>query len=229
MALSRKVWNFMDSKEFVNQLQSSNDVLLNRLCASVDPLSGTEAALSIPALLKMALKNEMEATELAAQWMSSSPHVDVKMAFARQVGDEAKHYRMIEDRLRQMGETLEDFDPLAGGYSLVFKFLSMLKDTVDRVAGGQFTRENIAVIKNRQFIALCEAQGDAETARLYREVIQPDEEFHHLLGRRLLEKYATTPELQESARMTARQTLALSEEMQALAYEKSGIHHAPGC
>lgn len=219
----------MNSQEFVNQLQSSNDVLLNRLRASVDPMSGPEAALSIPALLKMALKNEIEATELAAFWMSTSPHVDVKMALARQVGDEAKHYRLIEERLRQMGESLDGFDPLAGGYSPIFKFLSMLKETVDRVAGGQFTRENIAVIKNEQFIALCEAQGDAETARLYREVIQPDEEYHHLLGRKLLEKYATTPQLQESARMTARQTLELSEEMQALAFEKSGIHHAPGC
>ncbi len=219
----------MDSKEFVRQLQASNDVVLNQLRSQTDPLSGPEAATSIPNLLKIALKNEIEATDLAAIWMSTTDALDVRMAFARQVGDEAKHYRLIENRLHELGESLEDFNPLSGGYSPLFKFLRMIRGTVDRVASGQFTRENIALIKNEQFIALCEAKGDHETARLYREVIQPDEEFHHLLGRTLLEKYAITEELQTSARMTARQTLELAEELQNLAQNKSGIHHAPGC
>lgn len=219
----------MTSTEFVNTLQASNDELLNQLRTSEDLLSGPEEPTSIPNLLKIALKNEIEATELAALWMPTTAAVDVKLALARQVGDEAKHYRLIEDRLLRLGETLDGFNPLKTGYSSLFKYLSMLQDTVERVAAAQFTREAIALVKNEQFIALCNARGDFETARLYREIIQPDEKHHHELGRQLLEKYATTEELQASARLSARHTLELAEEMQGIAYQKLGIHHAPGC
>jgi len=219
----------MDSKAFVKELQASNDKILERLRSPVDILSGPEAQMSIPNLLKIAMKNEIEATELAALWMPTTTNVEVKMAFARQVGDEAKHYRLIEERLHQLGESLEGFNPLKSGYTQLFKFLSMLRDMVDRVASAQFTREAIALIKNEQFIALCEAKGDLETARLYRDIIQPDEKFHHELGRRLLEKYAITDEQQANARLTVRQTLDLADELQGTAFRELGIHHAPGC
>src|SRR5688572_14838302 len=44
----------------------------------------------VVARLKMALRNELEASELAAFWISSTPEVDVKLGLARQAGDEAK-------------------------------------------------------------------------------------------------------------------------------------------
>jgi 1,2-phenylacetyl-CoA epoxidase catalytic subunit len=219
----------MNSREFVKDLQAANDKILSRLRSTADVHSTTGAAMSIPNLLKMALKNEIEATELAAMWMPTTPYIDVKMAFARQVGDEAKHYRFIEDRLRQLGERIDDFNPLSDGHTQIFKYLTMLQDTVERVAAAQFTREEIAVIKNEGFIDLCEAQSDHETARLYREVIQPDEKYHQELGRILLEKYATTEELQASARLSSRHTLEIAEELQGRAAKNLEIHHAPGC
>ena len=84
-------------------------------------------------------------------------------------------------------------------------------------------------MKNRQFIEFCEAAGDEATARLYRDVIEPDEHHHHELGRRLLLRYATTPEAQEAARRAATRTLELAEELQGAALRTGGIHHAPGC
>ena len=53
--------------------------------------------------LKVALKNELEASELAALWMPTTPEVDVKLALARQAGDEARHYRLIEEHLSCLG------------------------------------------------------------------------------------------------------------------------------
>jgi hypothetical protein len=97
------------------------------------------------------------------------------------------------------------------------------------VAAGQFTREAIAVVKNRQFIELCERAGDAVTAALYRDVIEPDERYHHELGRRLLLRLAATEADQEAARRAARRTLELAEELQTAALKTAGIHHAPGC
>jgi len=97
------------------------------------------------------------------------------------------------------------------------------------VAAGQFTREAIAVVKNRQFIEFCERAGDRETAAMYRDVIEPDERYHHELGRTLLLRLATTPETQEAATRAARRTLELADELQKKALATAGIHHAPGC
>jgi uncharacterized ferritin-like protein (DUF455 family) len=155
--------------------------------------------------------------------------VDVKLGFARQVGDESKHYRMIEDRLEALGVDLSGFNPIGQGYGELFQYLTTLTDTVERLAAGQFTREAVALVKNLQFIELCEAKGDHVTAKLYREVIQPDERYHHELGRRLLQRYAVTDDQQERARQASRKTLELAEELSGSALKKAGIHHAPGC
>ena len=155
--------------------------------------------------------------------------LEVKLALARQVGDEAKHYRMIADRLRALGFAATTFDPLARGYGPLFTYPDTLGTAAERVAAGQFTREAIAVVKNRQFIEFCEAAGDRETATLYRDVIEPDERHHHELGRRLLLRLATTRATQDAARRAARRTLELAEELQRAALGAAGIHHAPGC
>ena len=97
------------------------------------------------------------------------------------------------------------------------------------MAAGQFTREAIAIVKNRQFIEFCEAAGDKETAAMYRDVIEPDERYHHQLGRTLLLRLATTDETQAAATRAARRTLELAEELQRTALTTAGIHHAPGC
>ena len=219
----------MDAETFVRELDASNRELLRRLEPAETLKPEVEGDLNIVNMLKVALKNEIEASEIAARWMVTTDEVDVKLALARQVGDEAKHYRMIADRLGELGFDARGFDPLAKGYGPLFQYLDTLKTTVERVAAGQFTREAIAIVKNRQFIEFCEAAGDPETARLYRETIEPDERHHHELGRRLLLRYATTPEAQEAAARAAGRTLEMAEELQALALRSAGIHHAPGC
>ena len=217
----------MEAKAFVQKLSAQNNAVLNKL-KQQPPLQADES-FNIKKLLKMALKNEMEATELAAYWIHSTPEVEVKLGFSRQVGDEAKHYHLIAQRLEELGENLQGFDPVASGYSPLFSYLKTLQTTVERVAAGQFTREAIALIKNEQFIHLCHQAGDQKTAQLYEEVIQPDETHHHHLGRAILEKYANTPVLQNQATQAAKNTLALAEELQELALNKMGLHHTPGC
>jgi uncharacterized ferritin-like protein (DUF455 family) len=216
-------------EEFVRDLDERNRAVLSRLEPEATLKPEVSGNLTVVNLLKVALKNEIEATEIAARWLAASDDVEVKMAFARQVGDEAKHYRMIADRLRELGFAAHGFDPLSAGYGPLFQYLDGLGTTVERVAAGQFTREAIAVVKNRQFIEFCERAGDHGTATLYREVIEPDERFHHELGRRLLLRLAATPEAQASARVASARTLALAEELQAAALRTAGIHHAPGC
>jgi hypothetical protein len=219
----------MTAAEFVVSLEAENQAALRGLEPDATLKAEVAGALNVPNLLKVALKNELEATEIAARWLVATDDARVKLAFARQVGDEARHFRLIAERLKELGFDPEGIDPLAGGFGPLFRYLDSLTTTVERVAAGQFTREAIAVVKNRQFIDFCERVGDKPTAALYRDVIEPDERYHHELGRSLLLRLATTDDAQASAARAARRTLELAEELQRKALATAGIHHAPGC
>src|SRR5688572_25986330 len=80
-------------------------------------------------LLKLALKSEIEASELAGYWMPTTPEMDVKLALAQQCGDEMKHYQLICERLRELGEDVSQLDPLADGYSPLYQYLRGLRGT----------------------------------------------------------------------------------------------------
>ena len=179
--------------------------------------------------LKIALKNELEASELAALWMPTTPEIDVKLGLARQAGDEAKHYRLIEKRLGSLGVDTSTFNPVAEGYGPMFQLLSGLQNTVERVAAAEITRESLALKKNEQFIEFCEAAGDHETAALYRDEIQPDEEWHVDLGRRVLQKYAVSLDLQAKAPAAADSVLELAVKIQNKQLKELKVSHAPGC
>jgi hypothetical protein len=213
---------------FVAELDGRNQAHLAELAAK--SAAGEPApALGVAQLLKLALRNELEASELAAFWMVSTPELDARLALARQCGDEAKHYRWIEERLGALGVDLGGFDPQAPGLSPLSAYLRTLEGTAERAAAGPFTREAIAVARNEVFAAFCAERGDAETAALYRERIQPDERHHHELGRRLLLRYAVTDEQQARARAAAETTLRIADELQELARMKAGVCRAPGC
>jgi len=214
--------------QFLAELDADNRAALDRIAEGA--CAGEPSPdLTVERLLLLALKNELEATECAAAWLPSTPEVPVKLALARQAGDEAKHYRLIQARLAELGVDTRALDPLAGGRSPLLAWLLGLESTVARVAAGQFTREALALVRNAEFIRFCRARGDEATARLYEDTIQPDETHHHELGRRLLGELAVTEEAQAAAREASRRVLALAEELQEIARLKLGISRAPGC
>jgi hypothetical protein len=217
------------AETFVSELERH---VSDRL-AALDLLKDVEAGdVDRPAVirrLKMALKSELEASELAAIWIESTPETEIKLALARQAGDEAKHYHLIEKHLETMGVDLSGFNPAAEGYGPMFNLLRNMGSTIERVAGAHFTREALALKKNEQFIEFCERAGDAETAHLYREHIQPDEGWHVDLGRRVLARYATSPDLQTKARNAVEAVLDLAVKIQRKQLEEMKVSHAPGC
>ena len=217
----------MTAESFVTALEAENRALLEELARKSE--AGAPPALNVAALLKIALRNELEAAEVAAAWMLDTPELDAKLALARQCGDEAKHYRWIEERLRAMGDELVGFDPSSSAPSPLLGYLRSLSSTVERAAAGPFTREALAVARNEVFAAFCDERGDRETAALYRERIQPDEQHHHELGRRLLIRYATSEEAQARARSAAEGALRVADEIQELARLKAGLCRLPGC
>ena len=168
----------MNSKLFVAGLVEEMDRLFARLGDTETLEAESEGQVDVVTLLRLALKSELEASELAGYWMPTTPEVDAKMALALQCGDEMKHYGLISQRLVELGEDLSDFDPLADGHSPLYPYLRGLRTTVERIAGGPFASEAIAVVRNAQFVRFCRAVGDEGTARLYAETIQPEEAHH---------------------------------------------------
>jgi len=177
-------------------------------------------------LLQVALANEINVSELAAAWMPSTRELDVKLAFARQAGDEAGHFQLVADRLTALGFDVATF---VQADNPLFQYLRGLTSTVARIAAGLFTLESIAYGVNENFMAFCERRGDTETVRIYREYIQPDEQAHQQLGQRLLAKYATTPELQQVARDTVTRLLEIATATRASAAARLGTACFPGC
>lgn len=215
----------LDTPTFLAELDADTAQALERIGAAASREPAPDV--SVARLLHLALRNELEATECAAMWIATTREVEVKLALARQAGDEAKHFRLIADRLAELGVDTSGFDPAPP--SALLQHLATLTTTVERVAAGQFTREALALVRNEEFIRFCDARGDARTAALYREIIQPDEQHHHALGRKLLAKLATTGEAQRAARAASEATLRLAEELQEIAHLKMGVSRAPGC
>jgi len=217
------------AKEFVEDLQRHVAERLASLDLLKDDDAGPADRSEVVRRLKVALKNEMEAAELAAIWIPSTPEVDVKLAFARQAGDEARHYHLIEKHLQEMGVDLTGFNPTADGYGPMFTLLQGLGSTVERVAGAHFTREALALKKNEQFMEFCERSGAMATAELYRTQIQPDEGWHVDIGHRVLSRYATSAEDQEKARRAVEAVLELAVKVQRKQFQEMKLSHAPGC
>lgn len=178
-------------------------------------------------MLQVALANEIGVSELAAAWMPSTPEVDVKLAFARQSGDEAGHFQLVAERLTALGFDVGEFQMPA--QSPLFEYLRGLSTTVERIAAGLFTLESLAYSVNENFMTFCQRRGDGETVRIYREYIQPDERAHELLGRRLLKKYADTPERERAAREAVGRVLDIAASARAKAAARLGSACFPGC
>lgn len=215
------------SSDFVRRLEAEMAALFAQLEERETLEAESSGKVDVITLLKLALRSEVEAAEIAGLWMPTTVEIDAKMAFARQCGDEMKHYELICRRLRELGESGEDFSRLDEGYSPLYQYLRTLNTTVERVAAGPFAREAVAEVRNAQFIELCRALGDEQTAALYVDLIQPEEVQHQRLGRDLLVKYATTAELQALAASATRNSLAIADELRSLAQKATGLQYIP--
>ena len=84
-------------------------------------------------------------------------------------------------------------------------------------------------IRNTLFIAYCRAHGDAETVRIYVEIIQPEEREHQAIGRTLLAKYAVTEADRAAATAAVDRVLEIAAATRAATATRLGIACFPGC
>ncbi|MEM1205648.1 MAG: ferritin-like domain-containing protein [Acidobacteriota bacterium] len=217
----------MDSKTFVAGLVAE----MHKLFAQLGDQEALEAEsggqMEVAALLKLALTSELEAAEIAAHWLPTTPEIDAKTLLAEQCADELRHYNLIIERLGELGEDMDGYDPMAEGFSPLYQYLRGLRSTPERVAAGPFACEAVAEVRNAQFIAFCRSAGDETTAKLYEDIIHPEEIHHHRLGREILERYATTPEIQAEVATAVHSSLAIAEELQTLTEKTTGLVNIP--
>jgi hypothetical protein len=217
----------MDGTAFVHELDAFKAERLSPIVGAGQASLLGGAPGDVTRMLQVALANEISVSELAATWMPSTPEVDVKIALARQAGDEAGHFELVADRLVVLGFELASFR--APGPNPLFDYLRSLSTTIDRVAAGLFTLESIAYAVNENFMAFCEQRGDGETVRIYREYIQPDERAHQQLGRQLLVKYATELASQQRVKEVVTKVIEIASTARAQAAERMGATCFPGC
>jgi len=217
----------MDPIAFVQELETFKADQLTPIVGAGRTSLAEGAPGDATKMLQVALANEISVSELAAAWMPSTKEIDVKLAFARQAGDEAGHFQLVAERLSALGFDVAAFR--TPGESPLFQYLKGLSTTVERIAAGLFTLESIAYAVNENFMTFCDRRGDAETVRIYREYIQPDERAHQQLGQRLLAKYAKTPELQQAARNAVARVLEIAAAARTQAAQRMGTASFPGC
>jgi 1,2-phenylacetyl-CoA epoxidase catalytic subunit len=217
----------MDGRPFVEQLKTEMEVHLRKLSDAPLATAGASEVSALSPLLKMALKNEMEAAEVAAEWMETTPELEARLALAQHAGDEARHYQLLAEKTQSL-VSLEGFDPLVPP-SPVLRYLRSLPTTVERIAAALVAREAMGGRRNAQFLKFLEASGRQDLAQLYRDVINPDEERHHKTGCALLARLAITPEAQRAARRAALLLLEIGDQVRTAAMEKTGAPVVPGC
>jgi 1,2-phenylacetyl-CoA epoxidase catalytic subunit len=167
-------------------------------------------AVPITDLMASALREEIETAEIAALWLTDEPDLDLRLGLARQVGDEARHFEMLGDRLRELGID-PHADPRTRAHGSVFRYLRGLQTPAERLAAG-LAREAVARLRNALLAQVSTARGDAATARLCLDGVGTDEVSHLDFFRRELPRYALTAEDQDAARRAMARTLQLAEE-----------------
>ena len=214
----------------MDYIQTLDDFLRQKVDTLAEQIRGTHNPNAkvppMPMLLQAALKNEWETSLITSHWVIDEEDTDFRIELARLAGDEAKHFQLIEKRLRELGgekviAPLNERTPL-------FHFLKKQVTTFDRVVSGPYTREALAVTRNVVFLEHCKSIDDFDTIALYDE-IQNDEGFHHKIGRKYLAKLIQTDEDFEKAKAKVEETLQVVDDIQEMIVMNKGLCRIPGC
>jgi hypothetical protein len=194
-------------------MDTKNQTSIERLVGALSAVIAKEG-FEVADVLRLLLKAAVEGAEVAALWVTDCDDLAAKLVLAEQCGEGAKHCRLIAARLGAIGVDLSSYDPRDGGYSKLFAFLRSLQTPEERSSAGHLTLKAMAIARLKALAAYCEEKGDGETARIFREVLTPDETRYYEEGRRALALSATNEESQARARRAAYRALELVGESQ---------------
>jgi len=194
---------------FVSDFHAKNQASLDRHLEAFRASIAKEG-LEVVDFLRLALKDAIEAAEVAALWFVDCENLALKVGFAEQCGTSARHHYAIAARLAALGA--EPFDPRTGGYSRFFGFLRSLQTPEERAAAGMVTLRTFNIGRLATYAEVCTQKGDAETAALFGEVITADERRVFDAGWKALLAASSTEESQARGRRAAFRIVELAAE-----------------
>jgi hypothetical protein len=201
------------AETFVHEMEEKNQTSFQRLLASLQQVLDKER-FGPADLVRLEMQKVIEATEVAALWLTDNDSLDNKLILAAQCGDEARHFHMLSDRLAALGIDPLTFDARFGGYTKMFAFFRSLQTTEERMAAGFLT---LGAFNGVRLVLLGEsarAKGDESTAALFQGPLKEDALTLRDAGRRKLLETATVEESQARARRAAFRTIELLGELQ---------------
>jgi uncharacterized ferritin-like protein (DUF455 family) len=155
--------------------------------------------------MRQGVYNELRSVELLAAWIPYTGEREIRDLLVGQLDDEHRHWRLLRQRLRDLGEDPDAYRPLPE-WEALFDWLvqSRSRPTLERLAMFQFSGETQSCEGFETLITLA-GDVDPETAALYARELLPDEHRHAAIGRRALQLLADTPAGQTAARAACRE------------------------
>jgi rubrerythrin len=165
--------------------------------------------------LKFQAWYEMQAVRFIGAWLAAgTDEDDALQGLTRQIGDEARHYRLFNRNLESLGGSLRDWRPEPEWTEWVCEFYASGDDTLERVAAHNITGELGAFQAFESMIP----RVPASTRRVI-EKVMPDEKFHIALGRAVVKRHAVTADAQTRVRARVWRAFELEQAGRA-AYER---------
>jgi len=93
------------AEQYVSEMEEKNLASFQRLLATFAKLIEDEN-FSPSDLLRLEMKAAIEATEIAALWLSGAESIDEKIALGARCGDTARHYTELRNRLAETPEQI---------------------------------------------------------------------------------------------------------------------------
>ena len=198
-----------DAELFISDFHAKNQASLDRHLIAYKAALVKET-LEVIDFLRLAMKDAIEAAEVASLWFADCEDLDMKIGFAEQCGSAAVHFRRLAARIASLGA--EPFDPRSGGYSRFFGFLRSLQTPEERAAAGLVTLRTFNMGRLSVFADLCQERGDSETAAIFRDELAADERRVFDIGWRILIANGATEESQARGRRAAFRIVELAAE-----------------
>lgn len=155
--------------------------------------------------------NEIMAVDLSRRMLDQIDEAENSQVFIhlmKQIEDEAKHARMLSQRLDGLGgdpqRVFERADEATKEFWQLFDDLDVIETAVVLQAGA----ERMAQHRHEKELKFY----DEETAEIYKSVISPEEKFHAKIGVNLLQKLCTTAESQKRAVEMSREGRELTRQ-----------------
>lgn len=191
----------MDPRDFVRALADENAAFWRGRDVRQDPDASPAVRLAqLRARMRQGVYNELRSVELIAAWLPHVPEREIQSLLPGQLDDEHRHYRLLRQRMIDLGEDPDGFRPLPE-WEALFDWLvaCRARPTWEKLAMFQFAGETQSCEGFETLIALGR-DVDPETAKLYETAILPDEYKHAAIGRRALTLLCDSPSRQTAAR-----------------------------